>query len=87
MNDYERVETTCEVYHAILNQHIELKVFKSHSFEGDMFTSWGFRNSGCPLIEARTTWDTDTSKPYGRMNERHTYWLCYPKENEEVDNE
>jgi hypothetical protein len=41
-----------------------------------MFTSYGFKDTPVPIIEARTTWDFDSENPHLRANERTEYWLC-----------
>jgi hypothetical protein len=45
-----------------------------------MATEYGFRESGCPLIGARTTWDVE-DKSFPKKSETHEYWLCLPVEN------
>jgi hypothetical protein len=78
MSDYRIVETSAEVWAVIRARHPELRVFGTASFEGDMFTSFGFSKADYPLIEARTTWERDPEDQYRRINERHRYWLCLP---------
>lgn len=81
------IPTSPTVWVAILSKHSDdLVVFSSYSApEGDqlgnpdqgvMDTTYGFRGADCPLMRARSTWDIDRSKPFGRRNEKHEYWLC-----------
>jgi hypothetical protein len=76
MKDYRTVETSPEVWAVIRARHPELVPFGTASFEGDMFTSFGFKGADFPLMEARTTWEIGPE--YQRINEQHRYWLCIP---------
>ena len=76
MKDYKTVETSAKVWEVIRSQHPELRPFATASFEGDMFTSYGFDGSDFPIMEARTTWEI--SPEHQRINQRSHYWLCVP---------
>ena len=78
MNDYRTVETSREVWAVIRARHPELVPFGTASFEGDMFTSYGFSDADFPIMEARTTWDPDPDRPGHRINEQSRFWLCVP---------
>lgn len=95
MADYKTVPTSPEVWAVIQARHgKELKVSSSFSDpsgtfnggcgkQGRMETSYSFSDSDYPLMEARTTWDIDRAEPHKRINEKHEYWLCLPKREEE----
>jgi hypothetical protein len=78
MSDYRKVETSAEVWAVIRARHPELVLFGTASFEGDIFTSFGFKGADFPLMEARTTWEPDPERPSHRVKEQHRYWLCIP---------
>ena len=78
MKDYRTVETSREVWAVIRARHPELVPFGTASFEGDMFTSYGFTGADFPIMEARTTWEPDPEKPGHRVNEQIRFWLCIP---------
>ena len=94
MKDYGRIPTSPEVWAVIrARHHADLHVFSSYSApngdqfgdpsKGVMFTAWGFADADYPIMEAETTWDIDADKPHNRLNEKHKYWLCLPKKDEE----
>jgi len=83
MKDYRTVETSREVWAVIRARHSELVPFSTASFEGDMFTSYGFPGADFPIIEARTTWESDPDKPSHRINEQSRFWLCIPSKEEQ----
>ena len=83
MSDYRTVETSPEVWAVIRARHPELVPFGTASFEGDMFTSYGFPGCDFPVMEARTTWDINPEERWKRNNEQHRYWLCLPIENQD----
>jgi hypothetical protein len=76
VRDYRTVKTSREVWAVIRACHPELVPFGTASFEGDMFTSYGFPAADFPLIE--TTWELDPDKPNHRINEQSLFWLCIP---------
>ena len=76
MKDYRRIKPTTKVWTAIHASHPELVVYSTHSFEGDMFTSYGFRECDCPVMEVRTRWEIDPEDPYRQANTTHEFWLC-----------
>ena len=89
MSGYVTRKTSPEVWAVLHARHgADLKVFASYSApDGDMYgdhtksrmeTSYGFINADVPLMEAKTTWDFQPSKPTERKNEKHEYWLCVP---------
>ena len=78
MKDYRTVETSREVWAVIRARHPELVPHGTASFEGDMFTSYGFPGADFPIMEARTTWEPDPEKPWLRINEQSRFWLCIP---------
>jgi hypothetical protein len=78
VSDYKTVKTSREVWASIRSRHPELVPFGTASFEGDMFTSYGFPAADFPLIEARTTWELDPDRPSHRINEQSLFWLCIP---------
>ena len=98
MSDYKRIATSAEVWAVIRARHPEMVVFGSYSApEGDefgdpsqgrMFTSYGFESGDFPVVEAQTTWDVspediNSESKYKRINEKHKYWLCLPKKDEQ----
>jgi hypothetical protein len=76
MRYYRTVETSAKVWEVIRFQHPELRPFVTASFEGSMFTGYGFDGANFPIMEARTTWDIGPE--HQRINERNHYWLCVP---------
>ena len=92
------VLTSPEVWAVIFARHgKDLKVFSSYSNPtGDchlgggiptMETSYGFDGSDFALVRAKTTWKTTWGKgdpEYKRVNEKHEYWLCLPKKDEDL---
>ncbi len=92
MKEYGKwVPTSAEVWAVIRARHHEdLEVVGSFSAPdgnycvdpgvGVMATLYGLKGANSPLIGAETRWDIDQEKPYERINERHEYWLCYPKQ-------
>lgn len=94
MSDYRKMPTSREVWAVIRARHNDMVVFGSFSdpngdqfggggTQGKMFSSFGFKNADYPLIEAETTWDIDPENPHRRQNEKHQYWLCLPKKEED----
>ena len=92
--DRRKIETSAEVWAVIkARHHKDLIVFgtvscpdgdpNGNSCEGYMYTEYGFRDSGCPLMAAESRWDINHDDPYARNNERHQYWLCAPVEHGE----
>ena len=78
VKEYRTVETSREVWAVIRARHPELVPHGTASFEGKMFTSYGFPGADFPFMEARTTWELDGQFPYKRINEQDRYWLCVP---------
>lgn len=86
--EYRKIATSAEVWAVIRARHKDLVVFGSYSApDGDQFgdmsigrmdTSYGFRNSDYPLIEASTTWTIDHDQRHNRIDEITEYWLCIP---------
>lgn len=76
MKDCRRIKTTNKVGMAIRASHPELIVYSTYCFEGDMFTSYGFRECDCPVMEVRTRWEIDPEDPYRQANTTHEFWLC-----------
>lgn len=90
--EYKKVPTSAEVWAVIRAKHQDMVVFGSYSApcgdygdstKGRMETSYGFDGSDFPVIEARTTWDIDPESLYKRKNEKHEYWLCIPKKEQQ----
>jgi hypothetical protein len=92
MTNYITTPTSAEVWAVIRARHPELRPFGTYSApcgdqfgdpsKGVMFTSLGFEKADYPIMEAKTTWDIDSEKPYARLNEKTEYWLCLPIEGE-----
>lgn len=83
--NYYDIETTSEVYNAILHSHHKnLVVFSSYTNEGIAETWWGFKDidTDTPILHALSKWDSYDDS-YSRINEVHKYWLCIPKSKEE----
>jgi hypothetical protein len=78
VKDYRTEETSREVWAVIRARHPELVPHGTASFEGDMFTSYGFPDADFPVMEARTTWEPDPDRPSYRINEQSCFWLCIP---------
>ena len=89
--EYTEVETSREVVSVIYARHeAQLTPHASYSNPDgtcplgngrpQMDTWYGFRLADCPLYHIRTTWDRDLERKYERLNEKHEYWLCIPKE-------
>lgn len=90
MSDYVKVQTTAQVWAAIMDAHRpQLQVFESfsnpdgHAFggggaRGETMIVYGFVGSDTPLIGARTTWDIwlNQEGQVRHKNETHVYWLC-----------
>ena len=82
MKDYRTVKTSREVWAIIRARHPELVPHETASFMCDMFTSYGFPGADFPIIEARTTWESDPDRPNHRINEQSRFWLCIPIQEE-----
>lgn len=91
--DYRLIKTTPEVWAVLRIRHgEEMHVYGSYSAPmGDehnppghavMQTSYGFRDSPIPFIQAETRWRFESDHPEIRLDEIHEYWLCIPKEEE-----
>ena len=78
--NYVGIETTYEVYCAIVLAHqVRLRVF-SYTRDNEADTVWGFPESETPILHANTRWDDCDEGTHQRRNEQHRYWLCLPKE-------
>lgn len=94
MSEYSQIVTSAEVWAVIrAKHHDQLVVFGSFSNpdgnfngpsdKGEMFTSYGFVEGSCPLLEARTTWTIDREKPSKRIDEVTEYCLCVAVDSED----
>jgi hypothetical protein len=78
--NYVEIDTTYEVYCAIVRAHQDkLRVFSSYTGDGEADTVWGFDESETPILHANTRWDGYDEGTYQRRNEKHRYRLCLPK--------
>jgi hypothetical protein len=86
MSEYKTIPTTYEVWKTIKEHHPDLVVFGSFSApdgdyfgdpnRGKMFTSYGFKNTDYPIVQAETQWNIGFPDRSVRHDEEHEYWLC-----------
>ena len=91
--EYKKIPTTPEVWAVIRASHRELVVFSTYSApDGEphgnpdkcrMMTEYGFKDFEFPTIGAETTWNKDPECSWGKLSEKHNYWLCVAVHDEE----
>lgn len=78
--NYIEVETTGDVYCALVRAHQDqLVVFSTYTSDREADTVWGFRDTNTPILHATTQWDGVEEETRRRLDEKHRYWLCLPK--------
>lgn len=84
--DHKLIVTTESVWLAIRASHKNLVVFSSYSnpsgndgmtYQPQMMTEYGFKDSPIPLLRAHTKWDRG-EREWDRVNETHEFWICVP---------
>ena len=79
--NYIEIETTGDVYCAIVRAHQDrLVVFSTYTSDVEADTTWGFAESGTPILHANTRWSGTDEDTRRRIDEKHHYWLCFPRE-------